>query len=103
MSTIARKDLDLFQQEKPSTYASAAISTASGSSEDPQAWYDITFDQCMYSHGNRILGAWIGAGYPAYAGIIIFLMVAKAFILGTRAAPSFRALSSSVGYCGRAA
>jgi len=64
------KDLSLFQQEDAQcrAYASAAISTASASNQDPQARYDIAFAQCMYSRGNSILGAPIGAGYPAYAG-----------------------------------
>ena len=64
------KDLGLFQQEDAQcrTYASAAIGTASASSQDLQARYDIAFAQCMYSRGNSVLGARIGAGYPAYAG-----------------------------------
>ena len=64
------KDLGLFHQEDAQcrAYASAAISTASASSPDLQARFDIAFAQCMYSRGNSILGARIGFGYPAYAG-----------------------------------
>ena len=68
------KDLAVFQHEDAEcrTYASAAINanTAPASSRDPQARYDIAYTQCMYSHGNSILGARsFGAGYPAYAGV----------------------------------
>jgi len=66
------KDLGLFQQEDAQcrAYARAATGTAPASSQDLQIRYDIAFTQCMYSHGNSVLGARIsGAGSPTYAGV----------------------------------
>jgi hypothetical protein len=68
------KDLAAFQQEDAQcrSYASTAIAStaATASGQNLQTRYDIAYTQCMYSHGNSIMGARsFSAGYPAYAGL----------------------------------
>jgi hypothetical protein len=69
------KDLAVFHQEDAEcrTYAgnaSGGAPASAGTDQNPQRRYDIAYTQCMYSHGNSILGAQsFGAGYPAYAGV----------------------------------